>query len=324
MPADVIIRPDGSVERPERPMKKHDLIKLYGLQPRELRHLDSHILDVGPALLVCQGSTNGSIVFCSPIFRAVIAHDHLVCFPADNKNPICSDGGAGELIEAVCETLGHLNFKPSAASSKVNIPFELKALEALLILTTRGFKTVTAELQERVYNTIPQLRFGVSPAELKNLMEAKRTCEDALMAGRAFQSALLAVLNEGEREHVVRVHSLLILCHSTSDADLAAMYLTDRANGKPRPIAEHETAELLLENYERATDEANESAVRLQSLLTDIDSNISLVLQSTRVRLQNLELQTAIFAAGAAAATMVAGVYGQNLWHGYEEHPTAF
>jgi hypothetical protein len=72
------------------------------------------------------------------------------------------------------------------------------ALEALLLLTVRGLKNVVTELQERVYKTIPQLRFGVSPAELRDLLECKRTVEDCLMSGRAMQSALATVLGEGE------------------------------------------------------------------------------------------------------------------------------
>lgn len=70
------------------------------------------------------------------------------------------------------------------------------------------------------------------------------------------------------------------------------MYLTDKHNGRQRLVEDHQTAELLLEFYERRLDETNESSVRLQSLLADIDNNIALVLQSTRVRLQNLELQS--------------------------------
>lgn len=296
---DVVIQADGTVERPDSRLHKRDLIRKYGLLPRDLRALDAHVLDVRPALLV----TKRSIVLCTPIFRAVLSHDRLLVIPADLKNPICSDDGANELVEAVRETMSHLNFGGSA-SNKDSLPFELRALEALLIITVRGFKTVTAELSGRVYETIPQLRLGVSPAELKNLMEAKRTCEDALLAGRAFQSALSAVLN--------------------SDEDMAAMYLTDRVQGNIRNVEEHETVELILEHMERRIDEANEAALRLQSLLNDVDANLSLVLQSTRVKLQNLELQTAIAALGVASATLVGGFFGMNLVNGYEDHPTAF
>lgn len=138
---DVVIQADGTVERPDSRLHKRDLIRKYGLLPRDLRALDAHVLDVRPALLV----TKRSIVLCTPIFRAVLSHDRLLVIPADLKNPICSDDGANELVEAVRETMSHLNFGGSA-SNKDSLPFELRALEALLIITVRGFKTVTAEL----------------------------------------------------------------------------------------------------------------------------------------------------------------------------------
>lgn len=90
------------------------------------------------------------------------------------------------------------------------------------------------------------------------------------------------------------------------------MYLTDKHNGVVRKISDHQTAELLLEFYERRLDETNESTVRLSSLLADIDNNIALVLQSTRVRLQNLELQTAITTLALGAGTAIAGFFGSK------------
>ena len=74
-----------------------------------------------------------------------------------------------------------------------------RALEALLLLTVRGLKEVATTLQEKVYAVIPQLRFGVSPAELRDLLECKRSVEDVLLGGRAIQSALSAILSEGKK-----------------------------------------------------------------------------------------------------------------------------
>ena len=62
----------------------------------------------------------------------------------------------------------------------------------------------------------------------------------------------------------------------------------------------------------------------MAALLDDIDSNIQLVLASTRVRLQNLELQTAITTLALAVGGTVGAVFGQNLTSGYEEHASAF
>lgn len=59
-------------------------------------------------------------------------------------------------------------------------------------------------------------------------------------------------------------------------------------------------------------------------LLLDVDKNITLVLASTRVKLQNLELQTAIATLALAAGGTLAAIFGMNLRSGLEEHPSAF
>jgi hypothetical protein len=101
------------------------------------------------------------------------------------------------------------------------------------------------------------------------------------------------------------------------------MYLTDKMRGIERDRSDHQVAELLLEycasdaSYvayvpahpfaiadERRLDETSESCERLSTLLSEVDSNISLVLQSTRVRLQNLELQVRLRARVSKAALL--------------------
>lgn len=147
--------------------------------------------------------------------------------------------------------------------------------------------------------------------------------------------------------------SALCMSATPSDEDLAALYLTDKFNNSSHAVNDHQTAELMLEHVERRIDEVNESAIRLSSLLKNLDSNISLVLQSTRLKLQNLELQvelyldwlstfrhivafclltdsprfslqTAIGALSFASGTAVASFFGQNLVSGLETTPNAF
>lgn len=190
----MILLPDGTIEKPKKRLDKQTILERYGLQPRDLRTLDSHILDVRPSLLVCKKS----IVLCTPIARAIISHDQLILIAADKHNPICDAEGAEEMVASVHDAMVHLSITEGSATGSGAIPFELRALEALLLITVRGFRAVSSELQDRVYGVIPELRFGVSQAELRDLMEAKRTCEDALSAGRALQSAISAVLSEGE------------------------------------------------------------------------------------------------------------------------------
>ncbi|KAG0653877.1 magnesium ion transporter [Rhodotorula mucilaginosa] len=288
----LILKPDGSIEEPQEKLVKQD--------PRDLRSLDAHLLDVRPALIVCRRS----MILCSPIVRAIIAHDQIVLVGSDRHNPICDPDEAKAMAEAVVKVMKYLEMTGSATAKDESPSFELRALEALLLLTVRGLKNVVTELQERVYRTVPQLRFGVSPAELRDLLECKRAVEDCLLSGRGMQSALALVLGE--------------------DEDLAGMYLTDKANGKVHNVEDHQQAELLLEYYERRLDETSESCERLRTLLEEVDSNISLVLASTRVRLQNLELQTAIGTLALGAGATIAAFFGMNLTSHLEEHPSAF
>jgi hypothetical protein len=121
-------------------------------------------------------------------------------------------------VEALQEVMSYLDVAARAAAhaggpgSKASFEFRCalspsrpnfakasrcSALEAFLLLTVRGFKEVSSDLHERVYGVIPQLRFGVSPAELRDLLESKRTIQDCLYSGRALQSAVSDVLGEG-------------------------------------------------------------------------------------------------------------------------------
>ncbi|GAA5984294.1 hypothetical protein JCM10908_006130 [Rhodotorula pacifica] len=296
----LVLRADGTIEEPKERLVKQDVIEQFGLLPRDLRSIDAHLLDVRPALITCRCS----LILCSPIVRAIISHDQIVLIGSDRHNPICAPEEAKLMAEAVVKVMAYLEMSGTATGKDESPPFELRALEALLLLTVRGLKNVVTELQERVYRTVPQLRFGVSPAELRDLLECKRAVEDCLLSGRGMQSALSVVLAE--------------------DEDLAGMYLTDKANGKVRNVEDHQEAELLLEYYERRLDETSESCERLKTLLEEVDSNISLVLASTRVRLQNLELQTAIGTLALGAGATIAAFFGMNLTSHIEEHPTAF
>lgn len=90
---DMVLRPEGQIEKPEKKLDKQTILEQFGMQPRDLRTLDAHILDVRPSLLVCKKS----IVLCTPIARAIIAHDRLILIAADKHNPICEAEGAEEV-----------------------------------------------------------------------------------------------------------------------------------------------------------------------------------------------------------------------------------
>lgn len=280
-------------------------------------------------MLIC----SKSIVLVTGAIRAIISHDKIVVIGPDASNPVVSVEESDELLTTIKELLEGLQFGGIKGrdyfefrSVFIHTLYQLcsrpsrRALEVLLLLTVRGFDKVATKLQEQVYAILPELRQGISPAELRDLLDSKRTVDECIYSGRALQTALATVLG--------------------ADEDLAAMYLTDKQNGKIREPGHHQTAELLLEYCacdarlstlaltrvadERRLDQTNESSSRLASLLDDIDSNIQLVLASTRLRLQHLELSTAIATLSLAVGATVGSFFGQNLESGLEEHPTAF
>lgn len=93
------------------------------------------------------------MILCSPIVRAIIAHDQIVLVGSDRHNPICDPGEAKAMAEAVVKVMKYLEMTGSATAKDESPSFELRALEALLLLTVRGLKNVVTELQDRVYRT---------------------------------------------------------------------------------------------------------------------------------------------------------------------------
>lgn len=74
----------------------------------------------------------------------------------DENNPLCSEEEALKLAEALQNTIKYLTFTGKSTANG-QLPFELKALEALLLLTVRGFGQVVGEIEERVYAKIPEV-----------------------------------------------------------------------------------------------------------------------------------------------------------------------
>lgn len=95
-------------------------------QPRDLRSLDAHVLDVRPSLIVC----SRSMVLCTPVIRAIISAEEVVLIGADRENPICSEEDSDKLAESVRKVMRYLDLTNGGSSAtttyKEEIPFELK------------------------------------------------------------------------------------------------------------------------------------------------------------------------------------------------------
>lgn len=115
----IIIKDNGTIEEPTEPIQKQDLINDFGLQARDLRTLDSHILDVRPTLIVA----SKSILYCSPILRAVISHDKILLIGSDpsNSNSLTSHEETLELVRSIQNALNYIG----KSNGKI-APFEFR------------------------------------------------------------------------------------------------------------------------------------------------------------------------------------------------------
>lgn len=114
--------PDGKIEEPAEKLDKQAVIERFGLLPRDLRSLDAHILDVRPALIICQKS----LILCSPIVRAIIAPDVMVLIGTDKNNPICDEEQSRQMADSLQTVMKYLELSGSASGSKNTPPFELR------------------------------------------------------------------------------------------------------------------------------------------------------------------------------------------------------
>ncbi|KIM34061.1 hypothetical protein M408DRAFT_325585, partial [Serendipita vermifera MAFF 305830] len=108
------------------------------------------------------------------------------------------------------------------------------------------------------------------------------------------------------------------------DEDLAAMYLTDKKAGHPRPESEHDELEVLLESFSKQVEEiVNESETTMHNV-SATQEIVELILDANRNNLLALDLKVSIMTMGLGAGALFAGLFGMNLANGMEDSMIAF
>lgn len=125
------------------------------------------------------------------------------------------------------------------------LPYEFCALETILIMVMSELDIEFQDLQKPVLQVIQELDHDVSLAKLKQLADVSRKLKTFQQKVKLVREAIRTVLE--------------------ADDDMAAMYLTEKAAGKPRAEADHEEVELLLENYYECSGEIMGKAEDLSS-----------------------------------------------------------
>ncbi len=209
----------------------------YGLLPRDLRKIDSSLL---PHILVRPSAILLNLLH----LRVLIKYNRVLVFDAY--------GSTDSYTQSVFmyDLEGKLRQKESRITAG-SLPYEFRALEAVLISVTTGLESEFEGVREPVVRVLRELEEDIDRDKLRYLLIYSKKLGTFEQKARLVRDALDELLE--------------------ADDDLAAMYLTEKAAGKERTEDEHEEVELLLESYHKVADEIVQAAENLVSSIRNTE-----------------------------------------------------
>jgi len=106
----------------------------------------------------------------------------------------------------------------------------------------------------------------------------------------------------------------------SNDEDLVGLYLSN----PKRDISEHQELELLFEAYFADFEEIEGEIRAVKEMIEDTNQFISAHLDAVRNKMIRMSLFMEMGGLALGSGAVVGGIFGMNLPHGLEEHPTAF
>lgn len=197
----------------------------YGLLPRDLRKIDSSVL---PHILVRPSAILISLLH----LRVLIKSDRVLVFDAY--------GSADSYTQSVFmyDLEGKLRQRDPGsrqASSAGALPYEFRALEAVMISVTSGLEGEFEGVREPVVQVLRALEEDIDRDKLRHLLVYSKKLGTFEQKARLVRDAIDDLLE--------------------ADDDLTAMYLTERSKGIQREENDHQEVEMLLESYHKVCDE---------------------------------------------------------------------
>jgi magnesium transporter len=306
---------NGSVTLVAGEFKKSELIAKYGLQPRDLRKIDSSVL---PHILVRPSAILINLLH----LRVLIQSDHVLVFDAYGSTDSYTQSLFMYDLEGKLRQKADPRSSTSPAGTSTYLPYEFRALEAVLISVTSGLEAEFALVRDPVTHILRELEEDIDREKLRHLLIHSKKLGTFEQKARLVRDAIDDLLN--------------------ADDDLAAMYLTERAQllknkdkssgaastaapePAPRGEDDHQEIEMLLESYHKICDEIVEISGNLISNIRNTEEVVKAILDANRNQLMLLEIKFSIGTLGLAGGTLVAGLYGMNLNNFIEETDWGF
>ncbi|KAL9933336.1 hypothetical protein V8E36_008054 [Tilletia maclaganii] len=272
--------------------RKMDLCLEHGLEPRDLRKVDSRIPNLVPTILARKQAFLVNILH----IRALIKSDTVFLFDSYGSSDTT-------LHSAFVYNLEH-NLRAPTSSNK--LPFEFRALETALSSALDALRSELYLTSDMVHHLLESLDSHINRENLGMLLQYSRKVNAFLRRAQGVKTAASEVLE--------------------SDADMALMYLTDAQAGHPRDpnTSSVEELELLLESFEKQVEEVVSEAESMSSNIQNTQEVVELILDSNRNDLLNLDLRTSLTTLAVSSGTLVSGLFGMNLLSHLEENAYAF
>ncbi|RHZ43664.1 CorA family magnesium transporter [Aspergillus thermomutatus] len=280
---------NGNVTLVNGEFKKSELIAKYGLLPRDLRKIDSSTL---PHILVRPSAILINLLH----LRVLIKHDRVLVFDAYGS----TDSYMQSLF--VYDLEGKLRQKQTQGAGA--LPYEFRALEAVLISVTAGLEEEFNGVREPVVRVLRALEEDIDRDKLRHLLIYSKKLGTFEQKARLVRDAIDDLLE--------------------ADDDLAAMYLTERANGVEREEDDHQEVEMLLESYHKVCDEIVQASGNLVTSIRNTEEVVKAILDANRNSLMLLDLKFSIGTLGLATGTLFSALYGMNLKNFIEESDLGF
>ncbi|KAH7304929.1 inner membrane magnesium transporter MRS2 [Stachybotrys elegans] len=276
----------GKVILVDGEFKKTELIAKYGLLPRDLRKIDSSNL---PHILVRPSAILLNLLH----LKVLIKHDRVLLFDVYGSKTSYPQSAF------MYDLQGKLQQKNAPGQGTAGLPYEFRALEAVLTSVTSELEADFEAVREPVMHILSELEDDIDRQMLRMLLILSKRVSTFEQKAKLVRDAIEELLE--------------------ADDDLAAMYLTEKTHDLYRGLDDHTEVEMLLESYHKLTDEIVQEAGNLVSGIRNTEEIVRAILDANRNALMLLDLKFSVGTLGLAMGTFFAGLYGMNLENFIEE-----
>ncbi|TVY47215.1 Mitochondrial inner membrane magnesium transporter [Lachnellula occidentalis] len=280
----------GNVVLTNGEFKKSELIAKYGLLPRDLRKIDSTLL---PHILVRPSAILINLLH----LRALIKYNRVLVFDAYGTTDSYNQSAF------IYDLEDKLRQKQNSAAAG-GLPYEFRALEAVLVSVITSLETEFEGVREPVVRVLGELEEDIDRDKLRHLLIYSKKLGTFEQKAKLVRDAIDELLE--------------------ADDDLASMYLTEKSHDLVRGEDDHTEVEMLLESYHKLCDEIVQESGNLVSSIRNTEEIVKAILDANRNSLMLLDLKFSIGTLGIGSGAFIAALYGMNLRNFLEESTVGF